>query len=112
MKDFLKKNFAIILAFLLPVALILFVALQAYLPSAFLSTQYNFVYTTCDKGDNYYSYRCNNYLQSLYSVEDGKLVTHEINPTQDSDEDGTMDIDENYTARIFSMTQKRMRAER
>lgn len=101
MKEFLKKNFAILLAFLLPIALILFIALQAYLPSAFLSTQYNFVYTTCDEGDNYYSYRCNNYLQSLYSVDNGVLVTNEINPNQDSDDDGTMDVDENYTVRIF-----------
>ncbi len=101
MKEFLKKNFAIVLAFVLPVALIAIVALSTYLPSLFFSTDYNFVYSSCTDGRNYYSYRCDNYLQKRYSVVNNKLVVNDIDSTQDSDNDGIPDINENYTARIF-----------
>jgi len=101
MRDFIKKNFAILLAFILPIALISIVALSTYFPSFFLSTDYNFVYSSCTDGRNYYSYRCDNYLQKRYSVVDNKLVVNEIDPAQDSDNDGILDINENYIARIF-----------
>ncbi|MCH7597423.1 hypothetical protein IID27_00025 [Patescibacteria group bacterium] len=101
MKEFIKKNFAILLAFILPVVLIVIVALSTYLPSLFLSTDYNFIYTSCTNGANYYSYRCDNYLQKRHSVVDDKIVVNSISPTQDSDNDGILDINENYTARIF-----------
>lgn len=101
MKEFIKKNFAILLAFILPVALIVIVALGTYLPSRSLSTDYNFVYSSCTEGANYYPPRCDNYLQKRYSVVNGKLVVNAIDPVQDSDEDGVPDINENYTARIF-----------
>lgn len=99
MKEFLKKNFAIVLAFMLPVVLIAIVALSTYLPSLFLSTNYNFVYSSCTDDRNYY--RCNNYLQKRYSVANNKLVVNDIDPAQDSDNNGIPDINENYTARIF-----------
>ena len=99
MKEFIKKNFAIILAFVLPVALIVVIALSSYLPSLFLSTDYNFVYASFS--DNNYSYRCSNYLQSRYSVVNGKLVINSIDPVQDTDRDGVPDINENYTVRFF-----------
>lgn len=101
MKEFLKKNFAILLAFILPIALIAIVALSTYIPSLFLSTDYNFIYSSCTDGANYYSYRCDNYLQKRYSVVNNKLVANYIDPAQDSDKDGVPDINENYTARIF-----------
>lgn len=101
MKEFFKKNFAIVLAFVLPIALIAIIALSTYLPSFFLSTDYNFVYSSCTDGRNYYSYRCDNYLQKRYSVVNSKLVVNDIDPAQDSDNDGIPDINENYTARIF-----------
>lgn len=101
MKEFFKKNFAIVLAFVLPVALIAVIALSIYLPSFSLSTNYNFVYLSCTEGINYYPYHCNNYLQKRYSVVDGTIVVHSIDPAQDSDRDGVPDINENYTARIF-----------
>ena len=101
MKEFLKKNFAIVLAFVLPVALIAIIALSTYLPSLFLSTDYNFIYSSCTEGTNYYPYYCNNYLQKRYSVVNGKIVINAIDPAQDSDKDGIPDINENYTARIF-----------
>lgn len=101
MKEFIKKNFAILLAFILPIALIAIVALSTYLPSLFLSTDYNFVYSSCTDGTNYYPYQCGNYLQKRYSAVNNKLVVNSIDPAQDSDRDGVPDINENYTARIF-----------
>lgn len=95
MKEFFKKNFAVVLAFVLPVALIVIVALSTYLPSLFLSTDYNFVYSSCTDP------QCHNYLQKRYSVVNNKLVVNNIDPAQDSDKDGIPDINENYTARIF-----------
>jgi hypothetical protein len=62
--------------FLLPVAFVGVIAITTYLPSAFLSTNYNFVYASCANGNNidYYPQSCNRYLQNLYSVVDGKLL--------------------------------------
>jgi hypothetical protein len=45
--EFIKKHFTILLAFLLPIGLIIFVALSIYIPSFFLPTNYNFVYVIC-----------------------------------------------------------------
>lgn len=102
MKEFIKKNFAILLAFILPVALIVIVAVSTYLPSLFISTNYNFVYTSCADGrDYYYPYYCENYLQKRYSVIDNKLVLNTVDLTQDSNKDGVLDFKQNYTARIF-----------
>lgn len=100
--DFLKKNFALLLAFALPIVLLCAVALSTYLPSLFLSTNYNFVYTSCTDGSEYYySYNCNNYLQKRYAVVDNTIVANTIDPTLDSDGDSIPDVKENYTARIF-----------
>jgi len=101
MKDFIKKNFVLVLAFALPVVLILIVAASVYIPSVLLTTSYNFVYTTCGAGVDRYPYNCDNYLRQRYSVVEGKVVLNDISPTQDSDKDGIPDIDENYTTRIF-----------
>jgi hypothetical protein len=99
-RSFLKKNFAIVLAFLLPILLIVGVVLSIYIPSKFLSTDYDFVYTSCTDGVRY-DYRCDNYLPQRYSVVDAKLVVNDIDPEQDSDKNGVKDIDEKYNARIF-----------
>ena len=101
MKEFFKKNFAIVLAFVLPIALIAIIALSACLPSLSLSTNYNFIYSSCTEGTNYYPYYCNDYLQRRYSVVNGKLFVNTVDPAQDSDKDGVPDINENYIARIF-----------
>lgn len=100
MKEFFKKNLAILLSFMLPVALIVIIALSTYLPSLFLSTDYNFVYSVCTDGTNYYS-GCDNYLHKHYSVVNNKLVVNDVDPTLDSDNDGIPDIKEDYTARLF-----------
>ncbi len=101
MNQFLKKNFALLLAFALPIVLIAIVALSTYLPSLFLSTDYNFVYSSCTDGANYYRYRCDDYLQKRYVVVDDKLVVNTVDLTQDSDKDGVPDFNEKYTDRIF-----------
>ncbi len=101
MKEFIKKNFAILLAFLLPILLIVIVALTTYLPSLFISTHYNFIYTSCTDGRDYYPYYCNNYLQKRYSVVDNKLVLNNVDLTQDANKDGVVDFKQNYTSRIF-----------
>lgn len=80
----------VVLAFALPLGLILVVALSTYLPSLFISTSYNFVYTSCTDGENYYSYNCDNYLQKRYSVVGNKLIAENVDSPN-----------ENYTARIF-----------
>lgn len=110
MKDLIKKNFVIILAFLLPVALIVIIALSTYLPSLFLKTDYNFVYTSCTDGHNYYPYQCDSYLQKRYSVENNTLVQKPVDLTQDLNNDGKPDYNvqtasqvllPSYTDRIF-----------
>lgn len=98
MNEFLKKNFALLLAFLLPIVLIAIIALSTYLPSLFLSTDYNFVYTSCTDAR---SYRCDNYLQKRYAVVDSKLVVNPVDMTQDYDKNGVADFTEKYTDRIF-----------
>ncbi len=101
MKAFLTKNFALVLAFLLPIVLIAAVAFSTYLPSQPLPTGYNFVYAVCTDGTNYSPYPCTNSLQKRYTVTSGTLAANEIGQSQDSDRNGIPDIKENYTSRIF-----------
>lgn len=104
MKEFIKKNFAVLLAFLLPILLIVIVALSTYLPSLFISTNYNFIYTSCTDGKNYYyPYYCDNYLQKRYSIKEGKLIINPVDLTIDSNKDGRPDFTEKNAeaARIF-----------
>ncbi len=97
MREFLKKNFTLVLAFVLPITLMVIIALSTYLPSFFLSTDYNFVYSVCTDGTNYYSSRCDNYLKKRYSVINNKLVVNDV----DLSDDGRTGIDASYTARLF-----------
>jgi hypothetical protein len=102
MMGFIKKNFTLLLAFFLPVLLVLAVALSVYIPSLSLSTNYNFVYTSCDSGIEKAFYGdCSNYLQQRYSVQDRQLTEKSVDPKLDSDRDGVPDINEGYVARIF-----------
>jgi hypothetical protein len=103
MTQFLKKNFVLLLAFLLPILLIIILALITYLPSLGVKTKYNFLYSTCTfpNNYNYYPYDCNHYLKQRYSVVDGKIKVNDIDPNQDLDKNGVKDINETYTARIF-----------
>ncbi len=101
MKDLIKKNFVIILAFLLPVGLLAIVALSTYIPSLFLKTDYNFIFTTCTDMSDYYLYRCNDYLKLRYSVENETLVQKTVDTTLDQDKDGKPDFNSGFTDRIF-----------
>ncbi len=102
MKAFLRKNLILLVAFSLPILLIVLIALSAYIPSLFVSTNYNFVYAVCTgSSGNYYPYRCDEYLQKRYSVVSGQLVVNEVDVTIDSDNDGVPDFTEDYTARLF-----------
>ncbi|MEA2112918.1 MAG: hypothetical protein U9P50_03020 [Patescibacteria group bacterium] len=98
--EFIKKNFVLILAFALPVALVAIVVLSTYLPSMFISTNYNFVYALCDDDYYYGSYNCNDYLRERYTVEEGKLVENvviaDILPDGQKINDG-----KNLDARVF-----------
>lgn len=99
---FIKKNFLLLFAFLLPIVLIATVALSTYFPSLFLSTSYNFIYMSCDYRTNYsYAYNCENYLQKSSSVVNNKFTLNNVDPTLDSDNNKIPDINENYTTRIF-----------
>ena len=101
--EFIKKNFAVLLAFILPIALIVIVALSTYLPSLFLKTDYNFIYATCsDSGHNSYYY-CPGYLKQKYTVVNGKLVINEVDVTKLMDLYGRPYPYENqsYSSRIF-----------
>lgn len=108
MKEVFKKNFAVIVAFLLPLVLIIVVALSVYIPSLFISTKYNFVYTTCSYEDSYSPYNCNyyNYNQKRYSVENGRFVIPEIDPNQDLDKNGIPDEKQGGLPRIFMYNTK------
>jgi len=100
--EFIKKNLVVVLAFMLPIAFIVIIALVVYLPSLFLSTNYNFLYASCNNGTNYdYSYDCNNYLKDRYAVIDNKLVINDTDLLLDSNNDTTLDNTEKYTAHIF-----------
>jgi len=100
MKEFIKKNITLVLAFALPIILIAVVALVAYVPSMFFNSNYNFIYATCGN-ENYYSYKCDSYLQKLYSVVNGKLTVNQVALNIDLDHDGEIDFDKNYSTHIF-----------
>ena len=100
--EFIKKNLIVILAFLLPILLIIGLAVSVYLPGFFLSTKYDFVYATCGNGSGDYQYypdypqNCNTFLNNLYQVENGKLVMRPIVPTNSR-----------YISRLFIHNTKR-----
>jgi hypothetical protein len=100
-KEFIKRNFTVVLAFLLPVFLIIGVALSVYLPSARLQTDYNFVYVLCGDTTDYYSYRCEDYLRQRYSIEDDRISLNEVSLNYDVNKDEISSSVENYTSRFF-----------
>ena len=97
--EFLKKNFVLILAFALPVVLVVIVALSTYLPSMFISTDYNFVYALCDDDYYYGSYNCNDYLRERYTIEEDKLVENVV--IADVLPDGNKSEHKSINARVF-----------
>ena len=63
-----KNNIPLILGLSIPVLMILFVAASIYLPGLFIQPKFNFLYATGE--DSYYN--------DYYSVENGRLIKHEI----------------------------------
>lgn len=73
--DTLKRHATLIIAFVLPVVLILYVVIAIYLPTRSVSTDYDFIYVTCDHGRNYYRYDvCDTIFNRYYEVKDGSLI--------------------------------------
>src|SRR3989344_1296206 len=68
MNMFKHKNTPLIIAFSIPILMILFVVVSIYIPGLFVQPKYNFLYST---GEDYYGNR-------QYSVIGGRLI---INPT-------------------------------
>lgn len=101
MEEKQKRAILLAVAFLLPLLFIMTVFITSYIPSASLTTNYNFIYATCSEGSSPYSYYCSNYLHNLYEVDNNRLLEQEIPADLDSDGDGTLDINENYRTRIF-----------
>ncbi len=100
MQNFFKQNLTLVLAFLLPILLIFIVAINAYFPSLFFKTDYNFVYASCDSSGSEYPYGCENYAKSLYSVQNNKLVVNTAAENQDSDLDKRPDRTQ-FKVRLF-----------
>lgn len=101
MEEKQKRAVLLAVAFLLPLVFILVVFVTTYIPSRTLSTEFNFVYATCTEGQSPYNYYCSNYLQNLYSVENGRLIENTVPDDLDSDNDGVLDRNENYRTRLF-----------
>jgi hypothetical protein len=101
MKNFLKKNLILIIAFALPILFISAVAIYVRFPFVTVSTDYDFVYVSC-KGPN--TYGCANHLRERYGVVDGKLVVKEVESTIKDDIDGDGepdDLNKSYYYGIF-----------
>jgi len=101
MDDSRKRAILLAVAFALPLLFIMVIFITTFIPATRLSTDYDFVYTTCSKNRNPGSYYCNNYLQNLYDVVDGRVRERELSADLDSDNDGVLDSNENYSTRLF-----------
>ncbi len=96
-----QRTVLLAVAFLLPLIFIMVVFASTYIPSSQLQTDYDFVYARCMENGSPGSFYCSNYLQNLYQVENGRLQELAIPEDLDSDNDGVLDINENYRTRLF-----------
>lgn len=98
----MRKHILIILAFTLPVLLILVITLVTYWPFNSITTQYDFVYANC-VGDSYYyeGQGCSKYFKVRYVVVDGRL--EEVANFQELDYNGdkVIDILDTYDVKFF-----------
>lgn len=101
MKEFIKRNWVLVLAFALPIIFILVIVLYTYLPSMFLSTKYDFVYASCSESQNYYPYNCGSYMEQRFGVENNKLVLKGQDQVRTYDNSGNLIKTENYSVRLF-----------
>ena len=101
MKNLVKVNLTIILSFELPFIFIVGLALMVYVPSRSITTQYNFLYATCEDGTNYYNAYCNEDRGRWVSVQNSKLFIEPVYPTIDTNNDGVPDEKSDYKIRFF-----------
>lgn len=83
MRNFLRNHFAVVVAFSLPILLLLGVAVTSFLPGFFLRTDYDFVYATCEDVTNqnryYINNNCESYLSKKYTVDAGVITENVVN---------------------------------
>jgi len=101
MAEVKKNQLLIVVAFLLPMLFLGVVLIVSVIPSATLSTDYDFLYATCSDGSGPYNYNCRPYLASRFSVENRRLTERPVPADLDSDRDTIPDVEENYRARLF-----------
>ena len=101
MENSTNKPILIGIAFALPLLFIGVIVLTTTIPSSRLTTEYDFVYATCNEGQNVYSYNCSGYLNQYYDVVDGTLTIKVVPEDSDSDRDLIPDVKENYRTRLF-----------
>ncbi len=101
MQEAARKQLLLIIAFLLPLLFVGIVVVVSVLPSARLSTGYDFLYATCQDGNPPYAYYCRPYLANLFAVENGRLIENSVPDDLDSDGDGIADVREGYRVRLF-----------
>ncbi len=78
MKEFIKHNTLVLVAFVLPLLLIFFVAGSVLLSSARISTEYNFLYATCQTAVGTPRFLCGEFLEKSLSVQEGALIIKDI----------------------------------
>lgn len=96
-----KKQLIILVAFLLPLVFVGVVLVVSIIPSATLSTEYNFIYATCNDGSQPYSYYCRPFLANSFGIEGGRIVEKVVPAELDSNQNNVPDIQENYRTRLF-----------
>jgi hypothetical protein len=97
------KKWSVILAFTLPIVLILGVLFSSNATFLQAQTDYDFAYAVCNlESERYYYDQCQSYLLDIIQVNDaGEFYRGEVNPNRDSDQDGVLDKDESYKIRFF-----------
>ena len=96
-----KNQLLLLVAFVLPLVFVAVVLVISVIPSATLSTDYDFLYATCSDANPPYSYNCRPYLATRFQVENGRLVEKPVPEDLDLDRDNIPDVLENYRARMF-----------
>ena len=100
MRNFLRKNWALLTAFALPVGFVGMILTSTYIQSRLVSTNYDFVYFQCDMPRGYYSDRCLVFLDERFTIENGKILVNEVIDENEEDERNS-DLYKISNARIF-----------
>jgi hypothetical protein len=76
----MKNKTLTIIAFTVPLLLVVIVALAVYWPTTKVTTDYQFLYTKCDDNGRisirYYS--CSEYMRLRYVIEDNQLILKDV----------------------------------